>query len=348
SLSASAPDVTIVEPDMSMAKSASPTTARAGQPISFTLLISHTTQSSADAHDVLVTDALPVGLSYVACSLSYSGLTPDSNKRPADPCNLGSTTLSFGWDSFPHGQTSTITFQATFTGAQQNVINTATAAWTSLPLDPAGGMPVQLSTYNTQSTEREYDPGDPVNAYLISDSVTIGFGNALPDTGFAPNKTTAISIQPLEKQYTATDVWLEIASLGVKADIVGVPYVDGKWDVSWLWNQAGWLNGTAFPSWQGNSVISGHTYLSNGKAGIFANLSKLKWNDKIIIHLHGNKYIYTVQENKVVTPSDTSVLKHEENSWLTLLTCKTFNEKTNSYENRVAVRAILVSIEAHK
>jgi len=127
-----------------------------------------------------------------------------------------------------------------------------------------------------------------------------------------------------------------------------VPYVDGKWDVSWLWNQVGWLNGTAFPSWQGNSVISGHTFLPNGKTGIFADLSKLKWNDRIIVHLNGTKYIYAVQENKVVAPSDTSVLKHEEQAWLTLLTCKTFNEKMNAYENRIAVRALLVSIETEK
>jgi len=141
---------------------------------------------------------------------------------------------------------------------------------------------------------------------------------------------------------------LEIPCLGVKANIVGVPYVDGKWDVAWLSNQAGWLNGTAFPTWQGNSVLSAHAYSPNGKADIFAHLSKLKWNDRIIIHSYGNKYIYAVQENKVVAPSDASVLKHEENSWLTLLTCQTFNEKTKSYESRIAVRAILVSIEAEK
>ncbi|HLO28963.1 MAG TPA: sortase [Anaerolineales bacterium] len=83
-------------------------------------------------------------------------------------------------------------------------------------------------------------------------------------------------------------------------------------------------------------------------AGLFVNLSKLKWNDKIIIHLSGNKYVYAVQENKVILPNDTSVLQHEEDTWLTLLTCKTFNEKTNAYENRIAVRAVLVSVEAEK
>lgn len=82
------------------------------------------------------------------------------------------------------------------------------------------------------------------------------------------------------------------------------------------------------------------------EAGIFVDLFKLKWNDRIIIHSYGNKYIYAVQENKVIAPNDASVLKHEEKSWLTLLTCKTFNEKTSSYENRIAVRAILISIEA--
>jgi LPXTG-site transpeptidase (sortase) family protein len=108
--------------------------------------------------------------------------------------------------------------------------------------------------------------------------------------------------------------------------------------------QAGWLEGSAFPSWNGNSVLTGHVYLSNGLPGPFVNLNRLKYGDRIIIHAYGQKYIFEVSENKVVEPNDTSVLKHEEKPWLTLLTCKEYDEKTNTYRKRVAVRAVLVSV----
>ena len=185
--------------------------------------------------------------------------------------------------------------------------------------------------------ESPSDPGDP------GDGGT-HLPHALPATGFAPNVITALPEQSAEKAYAATDVWLELPSLGVKVPIVGVPLVDNTWDLSWLGNQAGWLAGTAFPSWQGNSALTGHVTLSNGKSGPFANLGSLKWGDKIIVHAYGYVYVYQVRENKTIAPNDTSVLKHEDNAWLTLITCKTYNETKNTYANRVSIRAVLLSV----
>jgi len=155
-------------------------------------------------------------------------------------------------------------------------------------------------------------------------------------------------LQPTEKSYVATDVWLEIPGLGVNIPIVGVPLVDGDWDVSWLSKQAGWLNGTAFPGWEGNSGLTGHVYLANGQPGPFVGLGKLKWGDKILVHAYGSLYTYEVRENRTVNPTNTSVLKHEDDSWLTLITCKTYNEATNTYSSRIAVRAILVNVQKDK
>jgi LPXTG-site transpeptidase (sortase) family protein len=104
------------------------------------------------------------------------------------------------------------------------------------------------------------------------------------------------------------------------------------------------LEGTAFPSWSGNSVLTSHVYLSNGLPGPFVNLGKLKYGDKIVIHAYGQKYTFEVRENKIVEPNDQSVIKHEDRSWLTLVTCKEYDEKTNTYRKRVVVRAVLVSV----
>jgi LPXTG-site transpeptidase (sortase) family protein len=169
----------------------------------------------------------------------------------------------------------------------------------------------------------------------------------LPSTGFAPGVVTMLPEQPAEKAYfDAGGVWIEIPRLGINTSIAGIPQAsDGTWDVSWLWNQAGWLQGTAYPTLSGNSVITGHVYLSDGEPGPFVDIHKLAYGDKIIIRAYGQKYIYEVRENKQVKPGDVSVLKGEKKAWVTLLTCQGYNEDNNTYASRVAVRAVLMTVE---
>ena len=359
SLTASAPEVVILEPDLDIEKAANPTTVTAGSSVEFTIFITHTSLSLTDAFDVVVTDVLPKGLEYVACTpITYEGVVP--TKQP-DPCNIpNGDTLQFEWDVLPLGGNSVIKFFARYDGSQVSVMNSAAVAWTSLPIDYINGKPVQLSEYNDTSTERWYDPNDLVNIYQISDNVWINpptitepieeeeLPGSLPATGFAPNVITALPQQPANKAYTTTDIWVEIPSIGVNMPIVGVPLVDGDWDLSWLWNEAGWLNGTAFPGWDGNSALTGHITLPNGRPGPFAMLGNLKWGDKIIVHAYGTAYTYEVRETRTVSPDNMTILKHEEESWLTLITCKTYDKATNTYARRTAVRAVLISTTADK
>jgi len=170
--------------------------------------------------------------------------------------------------------------------------------------------------------------------------------SSLPATGFAPGRITRLPIQPVEKAYSQSDLWLEIPRLGVKMDIVGVPQVDGEWDVSWLGNQAGWLEGSAFPTWEGNSVITGHVWNANNTAGLFRYIGSLKWGDQVIVHAWGAKYIYEVRSVSLVNPSNASaMLKHEKLPWVTLVTCTGYDTRTGQYRYRTLVRAVLVSIK---
>jgi LPXTG-site transpeptidase (sortase) family protein len=174
-------------------------------------------------------------------------------------------------------------------------------------------------------------------------------GKKLPGTGFAPGKVTTLPKQAAEQAYADLgDLWLEIPSLGVKTPIVGVPKNAGVWDVDWLWEQAGWLQGTAFPTWQGNSVLTAHVYLPNGKPGPFIDLSKLRFGNQAIVHAFGQRYVYEIRTNHTILPTDMSPFKHEEKAWLTLLTCKGYDENTDSYKYRVEVRAVLLKIEAER
>jgi LPXTG-site transpeptidase (sortase) family protein len=168
----------------------------------------------------------------------------------------------------------------------------------------------------------------------------------IPVTGFQPGVVTNMSNVPHEAYLPERNVSLEIPSLGVNIAIVGVTKRDGTWNVAWLGNEAGWLEGSAFPSWNGNSVLTSHVYLASGKPGPFINLNKLKFGDKIVVHAYGQKYVFEVQTNTVVAPTETSMMmKHEEKPWLTLVTCKDYDPKTNTYLNRILVRARLVSVD---
>ncbi|MEX1143210.1 MAG: ice-binding family protein [Anaerolineales bacterium] len=170
----------------------------------------------------------------------------------------------------------------------------------------------------------------------------------LPVTGFAQGVDTILAEQPEELAYSSLgDLWLEIPDLDVETSILGVPQVDGEWDVSWLGSDAGWLYGTAFPTWAGNSALTGHVYDANGDPGPFARLSSLQFGDQVIVHAWGLAYTFEIRSVGTVyaTTRVSSVIKHEAFPWLTLITCSGYDEASDSYKYRVIARAVLVSID---
>jgi LPXTG-site transpeptidase (sortase) family protein len=173
-----------------------------------------------------------------------------------------------------------------------------------------------------------------------------GGGFFIPVTGFAPGHLTVLST--LSTGYKGLgDLTLDVPTLSINIPIMGVPQTNDKtWDVSWLGQDAGWLAGSAFPTWNGNSVLTAHVYDAFGKPGPFVDLSTLKWGDQIIINAWGSRYIYEVREVLQVTPGDASeMMKHQTLPWLTLVTCRGYDESLNSYLYRVLVRAVLVSVK---
>jgi LPXTG-site transpeptidase (sortase) family protein len=171
----------------------------------------------------------------------------------------------------------------------------------------------------------------------------------IPNTGFPQNEVTQIPQQPKDLAYTATDIWLEIPKLNVRMLIVGVPLGKNGWDVTWLGKNAGWLDGSAFPTWSGNSVITAHVWDANNKPGPFARLKDLRYGDQIIIRAYGQVFTYAVSESLLVSPTDTaSMLKHSDKPMLTLITCEDYQDKSKKYSYRRMVRAMLVSVAKEK
>ena len=144
--------------------------------------------------------------------------------------------------------------------------------------------------------------------------------------------------------YRATSLTLSIPVLKVNTPIVGVEKKNGSWDVSWLQNQVGWLNGTAYPTWKGNSVLTAHVMGADGRPGVFAGLKALGVGEYVFVQHAGYRYTYKVVSNAYVQPNDASVMKHEEKSYLTLITCDSYDEKSGTYLRRVVVRAELVDL----
>jgi LPXTG-site transpeptidase (sortase) family protein len=165
----------------------------------------------------------------------------------------------------------------------------------------------------------------------------------IPVTGFAPGIMTNLNVSS-RPAYEETELTLEIPVIKVKVPIVGVEFKDGNWDVSWLQDQAGWLNGTAYPTWKGNSILTAHVVNVDGKPGVFSRLKALGVGEYIFVISSGYRYTYKVVSNAYVSPNDASVMKHEDQSFLTLITCDTYDEKTGVYLRRVVVRAALIDV----
>ena len=168
---------------------------------------------------------------------------------------------------------------------------------------------------------------------------------SLPATGFQRGAVSNIPPQPASQAYTETQMLLSIPKLGVEMPIVGVPQSKNGWDVTWLGNSAGYLAGSAFPTWAGNTVITGHVWDAFNRPGAFAQIKSLKYGDQVQIHAWGLVYTYEVRESKLVTAKNVNaVLESNDYDWLTLVTCEFYNPFTGNYLFRRSVRAVLVSI----
>jgi LPXTG-site transpeptidase (sortase) family protein len=169
------------------------------------------------------------------------------------------------------------------------------------------------------------------------------------DSG-APKPTT-LPPAPLVEHSDLGDLWLEIPSLDIKTTIVSVPQsMDGQsWDINGLNNQAGWLNSTSFPTWNSSNILTGQVWNANNTPGLFANLKQLTYGDIITVHAFGNVYSYSVRDNLLVLPNNlNSVLRHEEQTWLTLITSEDNQAQFGEYTSRRLVRAILTRTRENK
>ena len=167
----------------------------------------------------------------------------------------------------------------------------------------------------------------------------------LPATGFAPGTTEVLPVQPESKAYWDLDSFsLDIPKLGLYMPVVGVPLTGTGWDVTWLGDQAGYLEGTAFPTWEGNTAITAHVWDANNQPGPFVDLHTLQYGDRVSLQAFGQRFIYEVRQTQKVRADDLKALPHEDIDVLTLITCQGYNAVRGDYDWRYAVKAVLVEV----
>ena len=182
------------------------------------------------------------------------------------------------------------------------------------------------------------------NSSTSSTVVTNGF--LIPVTGFAPDRVTTLPAQPAEAAYTSLgQMTIEIPTLGVKFPIVGAKINNKTWDLTWLKDSVAYLEGSAYPTTAGNTVLTAHVQDANKNLGPFSDIKGMTVGQNIYIHVNGQTYVYQVQESRKISLTGiTTMFKHEEDSWITLVTCEDFNAKTGLYSTRRMVRAVLISV----
>ena len=254
------------------------------------------------------------------------------------------TNLLDGTDSLAVGASGTITLTVMVTPGSNlgPYNNTATAS---------GESPAETTVTDDSQDGTDVDPdgdGTPTNndeptpvTFRIEDV------NEWPDTGFAPGVVTKLPEQPVEYAYgDLGSLWLEVPKLNVESSIVGVYYRGGEWKVSWLGGDIGYLEGSAFPTWEGNTVLVGHNYLRTGQPGPFADLDTLRYGDRVVIHAWGREYTYEVRIRQLVTADDISLFSSSDYDILTLVTCEDFDEETEDYSHRIVVQAVLIDVKS--
>ncbi|MCC6183179.1 MAG: DUF11 domain-containing protein [Microthrixaceae bacterium] len=264
---ASAPNIRINEPSLTVTKSASPNAADAGDTITYTVTMAASAATrTITAHDVVLTDTLPSGVDYVAGSFTHTaGVAPSS---------IDTSAASATWTTFAPGASSTFTLQAVVrddaTSFGPSVINTARATYTSLP----GTHSSSLSPYSPLGVERTgstADPGGAANTYNRTGTSTVAVNSSTVTKSLVSTSASHTSGSSVTIGETATfrlDVTVPDGNLGdvTVTDVMpaGLTYVAGS---------AAIIPGSFAGTWTGSPALPAAQMSGNNVNFVFPNMS---------------------------------------------------------------------------
>ena len=135
-----------------------------------------------------------------------------------------------------------------------------------------------------------------------------------------------------------------IPAIGVDSRVAGVSFNGKTWDISQYHHVAAWLAETSLPGQGGNTVLTGHVSSILTLTPLFARLRELQPGSIVRLETSRAEYVYRVREQRVVQPTDLSVLRPSGTPTVTLLTCTGWNEEQQTFLLRRAVIAELVEV----
>jgi sortase A len=120
-------------------------------------------------------------------------------------------------------------------------------------------------------------------------------------------------------------VWVAppVAALSIEKLRLRVPVFEGTDDVV-LNRGAGWITGTARPEEPGNPGEPGNIGIAGHRDGFFRGLKDIEVGDRIDLTASGRTLSFTVDEIRIVAPTDVHVLQPRSRPSLTLVTCYPF------------------------
>ena len=160
----------------------------------------------------------------------------------------------------------------------------------------------------------------------------------LPATGYSSLITNTLSEQPMALNYEPVRRRLQIPTLNLETELVTVPLMDDSWQVAWLGNRAGILEGSALPG-EGYSFIAAHNTLNSEEYGPFALLSTMAINDLITVNSEdGTMSLFRVYANEVIGANDVEKMERvaeQEADSLVLITCENESVEGGYLDRRV-------------
>jgi LPXTG-site transpeptidase (sortase) family protein len=164
---------------------------------------------------------------------------------------------------------------------------------------------------------------NPAASIIVESTAT-----PLPTTATPPTATLEIP-----------EYRLFVPSLGIYTSVVEIFRHNTAWDISFLGNNAGHLEGTASMDTSGNIVLAGHVERADGSRAVFSQLGDLALGELVVLQIPSGERRYQVTEVKTVEPSDLSALYPTTTERITLITCSDYDFVQGTYESRIVVVA---------
>ena len=168
-------------------------------------------------------------------------------------------------------------------------------------------------------------------------------GSAAPPTG--PSVTIAVAVPRRTPPPVGTidpgglPTRVVVPRAGIDAPIaeVGVISEGGRLIYETAWHSAGHNLDSALPGQPGNVVLTGHVSVADKRnMAAFSTLDRITTGDIVQVYSGSRVYNYRVSRVMIVPPDDLRVLRSDQASIVTLITC------THDLQNRLVVIGTLV------